>query len=467
MFGTICELLILELPRRSEGERKDMSAPGLVEKALAIVLLLLSTGAFLNLFLKHGKFMFESNAGLPFMQIIWAILYLLVLVFLIKEAGGFGGLLLRGWPFLLLLAICLLSIIWSDAKGLTARRSVALVATTFTGFYLAIRYPFKQQLRLLIALSKICIVLSLIFGALHLGTAVDSLRGPMYGVFIQRDSRGILGFLYDILPLEQVFGNSYEPWYGIFTQRNSLGMIMALSTLIFILWYRLEPQEKRSASVWASLSFLLLFLSGSMTGFLSLCAILVMGSLLWEIRLHPHRARRILVASSVLVGIGLYFASTRLETVTSFFDRDVTLTGRTTIWAASLLLGMDHPWIGHGFNAFWLGDEGPSGEIRKLAGWDVPSAHNGYLEIWLDLGLCGLAAFLLGFARHFWNSIRFFRRIEGWEGFWPVLYLAFLAMINLVQSALVSPNYFFWILYVAISTRVCLANLKPATVLGD
>src|SRR5215469_6936944 len=121
-----------------------MNAPGKVEKGLAIVLLLLSTGAFLNLFLKHGKFSFEVNAGMPFLEVIWSGLYLFVLFFVIKEARGFWLLLLRGWPFLLLLAICLLSILWSDAKGLTARRSVALVATTLTGVYFAIRYSFRE-----------------------------------------------------------------------------------------------------------------------------------------------------------------------------------------------------------------------------------------------------------------------------------------------------------------------------------
>jgi exopolysaccharide production protein ExoQ len=243
-------------------------------------------------------------------------------------------------------------------------------------------------------------------------------------------------------------------------------MIMAFSALVFFLWSRLEPQEKSSAYLWASLSFALILLSGSLTAFLGLCAILVMGSLLWDIRLHRQRARRILVASALMAGIGLFFTVSHVQAVTSFFDRDVTLTGRTTIWGTSLLLGMDHPWIGRGFNAFWLGDEGPSGEIRKLAGWDVPSAHNGYLEIWLDLGLCGLAAFLVGFARYFWKSMQYFLRTEGWEGSWPVLFLTFLAVINLAQSALVSPNYFFWILYVVISSRLCLVNGKPETEMG-
>jgi exopolysaccharide production protein ExoQ len=284
----------------------------------------------------------------------------------------------------------------------------------------------------------------------------------MFGLFIQRDSRGILSFIFDILPLERFFDLN-EPWYGIFTQRNSLGMIMAFSALVFFLWSRLEPQEKWSAYLWAGLSFVLLLLSGSLTAFLGLCAMLGMGFLLWDIRLNRKRARRVLAASALMAGIGLYFTASHVEAVTSFLDRDVTLTGRTTIWGTSLLLGMDHPWIGRGFNAFWLGDEGPSGEIRKLAGWDVPSAHNGYLEIWLDLGLWGLAAFLVGFARHFWKSMHYFLRIEGWEGSWPVLYLTFLAVINLAQSVLVSPNAFFWILYVLISTRICMSSGKPVS----
>jgi exopolysaccharide production protein ExoQ len=437
-----------------------MNAPGKLEKGLAIVLLLLSTGAFLNLFLKHGKFRFDANAGMPFMEVIWAGLYLFVLFFLIKEARGFWRLLLRGWPFLLLLAICLLSIGWSDAKGLTARRSLALVATTVTGVYLAIRYSFKEQLKLLMTLAKISIVLSLIFGALHLGTPVDNLGRGMYGLFLEQNS--VLRIVYDVLPVQELFEVWSEPWYGIFTQRNSLGIMMALSIVALLLWSRLEPEEKWSAYPWAGLSLLLLFLSGSLTGLLTLFGVLVVAWLLRYMRRNPARARRIVVASVSVTAIALYFVVYHFATVADFFGRDVTLTGRTTIWGASLILGMDHPWIGHGFNAFWLGDEGPSGEIRKLAGWDVPSAHNGYLEIWLDLGICGLAAFFLGFARHFWKALGCFAREGQWEAAWPLLFLIFLFFVNLAQSALLSPNYVLWILYVAISCRVCLVTARPS-----
>ena len=437
-----------------------MNPPGKLEKSLAVVLLLLSTGAFLNLFLKHGKFSFEANAGIPFMEVIWSGLYLFVLFFVIKEARGFWRLLLRGWPFLLLLALCLLSILWSDAKALTARRSVALVATTITGVYFAIRYSFQEQLKLLVTLAKISIVLSLVFGALHLGTSVDTLTGHVQGYFLERNS--LFSFVFDILPVQEVFEVWRQPWYGIFTQRNILGMMMALGIVVLLLWSRLRPEDKWSAYPWAGLALLLIFLSGSLTAYLSLFAVLLAAWLLRYMRRNPERTRRVVVASVGATAIGLYLIAYHFPSVVGFFDRDPTLTGRTTIWGASLILGMDHPWIGHGFNAFWLGDEGPSGEIRTLAGWDVPSAHNGYLEIWLDLGLCGLAIFFLGFARDFWKAIKCYGREGLSEGAWPLLFLIFLFFVNLVQSALLSPNYVLWILYVAVSSRLCLLAARPS-----
>ena len=439
-----------------------MSAPGTIERGLAVVLLILSTGAFLNLSVQRGKFYLDPNAGLPYMQIIWSLLYLCVLYFLISQTPGFWRTLLMGWPFLLFLLITVLSIIWSDAKGLTARRSLALVPTTFTGFYFASRYPFKEQLKLLLTVSKFCVTFSLIFGALHLGTAVDSLIGPAYGVFVRRDQVGSLTFLTDFFRLPSIFGMWNEPWYGIFVQRNTLGVIMALATFVFFLWSRMEPEEKWSGYLWASLSLLLIVLSGSLTGFLGLCVFVGGWKLLRVIRKHRQWAGRIFVATALLASLGIYYFAGRPESVASFFDRDVTLTGRTTIWGASLVMGMDHPWIGHGFNAFWLGDEGPSGEVRRIAGWDVPSGHNGFLDIWLDLGIAGLAVFFVGFVRHFWESIRYFLGGEGSEGSWPVLFLVFLAVINLAQSSLVAPNFFFWILYVVVSFRLSTATDKPA-----
>src|SRR2546429_5015199 len=84
----------------------------------------------------------------------------------------------------------------------------------------------------------------------------------MNGLFLERNS--LLSIIFDVLPVEGVFNLWSQPWYGIFTQRNGLGMMMALSTVVLLLWGHLEPEEKWRAYPWAGLSFLLLFLSGSL-----------------------------------------------------------------------------------------------------------------------------------------------------------------------------------------------------------
>jgi O-antigen ligase len=74
--------------------------------------------------------------------------------------------------------------------------------------------------------------------------------------------------------------------------------------------------------------------------------------------------------------------------------KDPTLTDRTTIWA--FVLGMHtNPLVGTGYQSFWLGH-------RLEWFWQnsglghLNEAHNGYLEVYLELGLIGVAL-LIGF----------------------------------------------------------------------
>src|SRR5690349_1187100 len=70
--------------------------------------------------------------------------------------------------------------------------------------------------------------------------------------------------------------------------------------------------------------------------------------------------------------------------------RDPTLTGRTNIWKVVLSTNTN-PLVGAGYMSFWLGPR--LQYVWRLAG-GVNEAHNGYLEVYLNLGFIGL--FLLG-----------------------------------------------------------------------
>ena len=80
--------------------------------------------------------------------------------------------------------------------------------------------------------------------------------------------------------------------------------------------------------------------------------------------------------------------------------RDSTLTGRTGIWQ-TVLNEPINPLLGTGYASFWLGDR-----LQRI--WELyPNtpllqAHNGYIEVYLNLGLVGVAL-LVGVV---WTALR-------------------------------------------------------------
>ena len=121
---------------------------------------------------------------------------------------------------------------------------------------------------------------------------------------------------------------------------------------------------------------------------------------------HLDEQRLKLAAMTVHYGLGLAWgpvygllrwvwanapARGRLEAV----GRDLTFTGRTTIWTHAIDAGMQHSMLGAGYRAFWT-PEGASYVYARI--WAViGNGHNGYLDVWLELGFIGLGLFLLMF----------------------------------------------------------------------
>jgi O-antigen ligase len=97
-----------------------------------------------------------------------------------------------------------------------------------------------------------------------------------------------------------------------------------------------------------------------------------------------------MVAAVVSVSFATLFLNVGGD-VLSTMGRNPTLTGRTYIWDALLTIPTN-PILGTGFESFWLGER-----LKIL--WSVPileginEAHNGYLELYLNLGWIGLILF--------------------------------------------------------------------------
>jgi O-antigen ligase len=100
---------------------------------------------------------------------------------------------------------------------------------------------------------------------------------------------------------------------------------------------------------------------------------------------------KFLVPASFCLYVILAFGFGLNGELASTVGRDPSLTDRTFLWR--VLLNMKtNPLIGTGYESFWLGPRLES--VWKQFGGGINEAHNGYLEIYLNLGLIGL--FLIG-----------------------------------------------------------------------
>jgi len=87
--------------------------------------------------------------------------------------------------------------------------------------------------------------------------------------------------------------------------------------------------------------------------------------------------------------------------------RDATLTGRTEIWKQALAKDTS-PILGAGFESFWLG--GPLDGRGYGRSWHVNEAHNGYLEVYLNLGWVGAVLLAVVIVTGYRNVIDLLRR---------------------------------------------------------
>ena len=186
----------------------------------------------------------------------------------------------------------------------------------------------------------------------------------------------------------------YEGYLG---GKNALGQFAAI-TLLLAVHEMLYPGRRRAlGAIVFVIAIVLLFLSSSKT---SLGLVLV-APLLAGLTLIVARSMRI---SPAIVLLSVPFVYIALSSM-SLFDMyrvsyllfgDATFSARTVIWDFVLYEMGRRPLLGWGYQSFWLvGPDGPS--IVDARGWVtiMPHAHNGYLDMILQMGYIGLGLLVI------------------------------------------------------------------------
>jgi len=114
----------------------------------------------------------------------------------------------------------------------------------------------------------------------------------------------------------------------------------------------------------------------------------------------------LLVAGAAGVALFALFLDTGGSMLQSL-GRNSTLTGRTQIWAAVLAQHIN-PVLGTGFESFWMGNRLQS--VWSLSQVGIEEAHNGYLELYLNLGWVGLMLLAVLIVSGYRHAMSLFQR---------------------------------------------------------
>jgi exopolysaccharide production protein ExoQ len=323
------------------------------------------------------------------------------------------------WVNLGLLAFCALAIFsatWSDAPGVTIRRFIRVAAVLLCALsFVVLGWDARRFQRVLLPALTLLLGGSLLFGLLR----------PQLGIH-QETSPELL-----------------HAWRGLTNNKNSLGDCASMGVILWLHAWLSRESGRWKALAGIAIAGACLLLSRSSTALMvtvmvsGLLLLLCRAPLRWRPALPPLIVTGLLITvfySLVVLKLvpGLDFL---LKPVMLLTGKNMTFTGRTDIWAIVVDHARMHFWLGTGYGAYWIGPLpwAPVYRVVALLNFYPGSAHSGYLEIFNDLGLAGLAC-LLGFMALFMRDALRLLRFDHAQGALMIALFAQQVMGNLSET---------------------------------
>ncbi|MEB3294136.1 MAG: O-antigen ligase [Synechococcales bacterium] len=400
----------------------------LAEKIFVVSALLFYTGAI--------AWCIPGTSVIGFLKDVTAWLgCLLAIIFLLPYWKQAAYLILKNPLLVCLTVVVPASILWSDFPMFTFWAIVPFLRVTIFGIYFAVRFNMREQMQLLTWMLGIAAILSIVWAIVI----------PKYGVVG-------MGFIAN--SQDEVHTGT---WRGIYIHKTFLGTIMSLGMSSFILSWFSYPKRRLINGVGLFLCTLVLLCSTTKGAI----AVLVLSGCLIPLCRPFVEHYKLRMPFFILIFLSIFclgfLTFNYAEQALSMLGRDITISGRTNYWPPMLNKLWERPWFGYGYDTFWVGGwhGEPAGIWRFLAdGDEPPHAHNGYLNLWFDIGLVGLVTFGLSYVVNWFRAITWLSLVPTGEGLVPIVYLAQLGLFNLTESLLMEPDIF-WLFYVAISLSIC------------
>jgi O-antigen ligase len=351
------------------------------------------------------------------------ITYGTFLVLFSKRIRSSYKLLASSLPLLALLALCCFSATWSGDPSLTIRRSAMLVATTLTALMVGKEFDLKSLVRLVNWAFLIHIALVLVLLAVAPSFVLDHTH---LGEF-----KGLSG------------------------HKNLFGIQMGIAALCFLYSSPL-PRYRWARMPLCGIALVLMVASGSAGSIIAtVCGFSLLP--LWRLfRLNAKIRYPTLITAFFVMAFVTMEAVEHIEYFLALFSKNSTFSGRTQLWILVLAAISQHPFIGVGFDSFWEGLKGGSLNVIAGAGWFVPHAHNGYLDLLLSLGLLGAVVFAIVLVQGTNIALKTLIEDRSELCYVPIGFIPMWLSYNLVESCLLSRTQLPYVFFVCITASLVL-----------
>jgi exopolysaccharide production protein ExoQ len=329
--------------------------------------------------------------------------------------------------FTALAALTVLSIMWSQFPLRSIAFSLNAVLCIFFALCFYLRFPAEDQLRLIYWTGAIIVLSSVVMVILF----------PHYG------TQGGVGGLGE--------------WKGLFHTKNVLARTCVFLLTPALFTFRDRPISRLSRTSYVLLLLFVIFKSGSRTGLIDAAACVLFCLLIRFLGGVAKKDALLMVA----VGVGIAAAGTviilqHLPVILVALGKDSTLTGRTAIWNGVMQSVTKRPILGYGYGGFWWGTRGEAYNIDSRVGWMVPYAHNGFLDIWLDLGIVGFGLIVATFIKAIRDGIRSIRGERSSYVQWCLSIVFLTVLYNLDEGTLLAQTELVWVLYIVACTGLAM-----------
>jgi exopolysaccharide production protein ExoQ len=322
-----------------------------------------------------------------------------------------------------------------------------LAYLTFAGA--SVLWAFKPESSFVRFAQQAMILTSIVVPAMLTARTVDIMRG----LFLCFAFGSILNVFFVLSNSDSVV-EMYKGYPGYFLGKNYLGEFSAMAFLLS-LHEMLYPGLRRVlGTIFVVIATSLLFLSNSKTAFALAFLVPFLAGLTLIIR------KKMRISSAiVLLSIPLCYAvlsrvsGFNLYRLSYILYGDSTLSGRTIIWDFASWEIDRRPFLGWGYQSFWLvGPDAPS--IVDAPGWVkvMPNAHNGYYDTMLEMGYVGLAL-LITFITATLHAIGRMADRDTARA-WLVLSLAlYVIMYNFLESQWMRGFEFLWVVFAIVAAE--------------